>query len=425
MMSGTIEKLNETRRGLMQQAFISLGMSVSSLRIDSTRRCEAGVSEALMPGANSVICFFLDGGLTHLDSFDPKPLAPREIRGEFSAIATSVPGLQFSENWPQMSRWANQLTVLRSVSHRHMEHGNATRCMHAMKEAVDQRTPALGAVLEWQLKSELPQYVSIPSLRDYSGALGAEYQSYAVLGPVGQSLKNDAVASGGFRHRLNLLDKLRLLQQKSPETGDSVSLVNQQRKVRAVLESEAFQRIVQVDSSDHQDRELFGNSETAKMAVMARNANREGVRFVVVNLPGWDMHGNLIDSSRRMMPDVDRAVSGILEDLKNSGRLETTLVLIMSEFGRSPEMDTSGPTPGRHHWPRAMSLIVSGGPVPKGQVIGDTGAYGHESEIIRHKPDDLSATLYKWLGLDRDIFLPGEGALLNTAGSVISELGLS
>jgi len=384
------------------------------------------MSGALMPGANSVICFFLDGGLTHLDSFDPKPTAPREIRGEFAAIATSVPGLQFSENWPELSRLADQLTVLRSVSHRHMEHGSATRCMHAMKEAVDQRTPALGAVLEWQLKSELPQYVSIPSLRDYSGTLGAEYQSYAVLGPVGQSLKNgDTVSLRGFRHRLNLLDQLRLLQQKHPEAGDSVSLLNQQRKVRAVLESEAFQRIVQVDAAEPQDRERFGDSETAKMAVMARNANREGIRFVVVNLPGWDMHGNLIESSRRMMPDVDCAVSGILKDLKDSGRLETTLVLVMSEFGRSPEMDNSGPSPGRHHWPHAMSLIFAGGPVPKGQVIGDTGAHGHESEIIRHKPDDLSATLYKWLGLDREIFLPGEGALLNTAGSVISELGFS
>jgi len=414
------------RRCWLQHGLSSLGAAVASMRIGMRGICQASPDLQLDPGAKSIVCFFLEGGLTHLDSFDPKPVAPREIRGEFGTIATSVPGVHFSEHWPQLARLTDRITVMRSMHHRHNEHINAVRCMHAFKEDSDRRTPALGAILEWQCRKDLPQYMSIPSLRDFSGALGAEYQSYAATGAVGRYLQeNEQDSSGMGGQRLSMLEQLQQLQKKPNEGKCSTTLLNQQQRVRNVLDSGAFRRIQQVSSGGDRDRQRFGTDDRGTMAMIARNAVMEGVRFVVVNFPGWDMHSGLFETSRKMMPVVDQAVSGLIQDLEESGRLETTLVLVISEFGRSPQIDTGGTSPGRGHWPRAMNLIVAGGSVPKGQVIGDTGPLGEESTAVRHTPDDLSATLYQWLGLDRDVFLPGEGARLNTAGAVIPELGIS
>ena len=145
------------------------------------------------------------------------------------------------------------------------------------------------------------------------------------------------------------------------------------------------------------------------------------MRYVVVDVPGWDMHTHLAEGCRKKMPPVDRAIAALLDDLNSSGLLKTTLVLVTTEFGRGPDI-SSDAKPGRGHWADAMSFLVAGGPVPGGHVVGDTGPEGRKSEAVSHLPDDLSASLYAWLGMDWDVLLPGEDAVLNTHGSPIKEL---
>jgi hypothetical protein len=418
---------NISRRSALSSLFLPLASQVASAGISGTGVTWNGRAGDGQTSGRSVVCFFLDGGLSHLDSFDPKPDAVADIRGEFSAIATSVPGVHFSELWPNMARRADRIAVLRSIQHRHGEHDFARRCMHSLKQESDRRTPSLGSVVQWQSKARLPLYVSIPALRNYSGALGTEFQSYPVLGPVGHQIQKsrDGAMADSLRNRMKMLDQLNELQVSSSTTGRAASLRRQQETIKDILNSSVYQKMVDTESIPDTLRGRYGTTEAGKLAILARNAIHQGMKFVVVKLSGWDMHTRIFELSRKMMPAVDQAIGTFMDDLHSDGRLDETLVLVMSEFGRTPQIVVRNGTPGRDHWPHAMNVLIAGGNVPGGQVVGNTGPKGQESMTDRHQPDDLSATLYEWLGLPRDVMLPGEDALLNTSGQVIEQLGIS
>ena len=399
---------------LTRRHVIHLGAGLSCCHLSSSGLQASGDLERLAPGQPAVINIFLRGGLSHLDSFDPKPDAPAGIRSSFGRIKTSAAGIHVTDLWPELAKRADSFTILRSLHHHNPEHEAASRIIHTLKEDARLSTPSVGAVLQHQLNSKLPRYAAVPYLADDSGALGSRCRSYPILGPLGKT-ESDEIP--GALKRMALLRRLRETQ---PDAAVD-DLREQQDRVHAVLESPQFRRLTTFTAEEERIRTTYGNHSTGKHIFLARQAISQGMRYVVVDLPGWDMHTNLAEGCRKKMPPVDQAIAALLDDLNSSGLLKTTLVLVTTEFGRGPDI-SSDAKPGRGHWADAMSFLVAGGPVPGGQVVGDTGPEGRKSEAVSHLPDDLSASLYAWLEMDWDVLLPGEDAVLNTHGSPIKEL---
>jgi hypothetical protein len=384
---------------------------------------QAAVSSLRLPRPERrVVCFFLDGGLSHLESFDPKPEAPERIRGEFETIQTSATGVSFSEHWRRMAQIADRITVLRSVHHRHNEHGFAVRCMHCLQENAGPKTPSVGAVVQWQSEARLPVHICLPDLPDYSGALGTQYRAFPVMGPVaGHFSAQDANNSRNLETRFQRLALLNQLQSaREGSNRRSINLIEQQQTIEQMLQSPVYRNLVDLSQHSSTMVQRYGDTAEGRLARLAWNAVQQEMQYTVVNFGGWDMHTNLFQTSRTRIPPVDAAIAAFIEDLDTSGHLASTLVLVLTEFGRSPVVEGTG----RGHWPRACSLIVAGGPVPRGQVVGHTGPQGESSETLSHTPDDLLASIYHWLNLDWHLMLPGEDARLNTVGKPIAELGL-
>ena len=379
-----------------------------------------GQDDSRNDNQRKIVCFFMDGGLSQIDSFDPKPDAPARIRGEFGAINTSAKGVYFSEIWPRLANVADRMTVIRSIRHRHNEHGFALRCMRTLQNNAGRQTPSLGSVVQWQSQSAMPVYVGLNDALDYSGALGANFRPFSLQGPVGKRISAGRSNGNGseINARLNLLSQLETASTVAQRDIRSQTLIQQQERIGEILRSPVFQRMLNISSVSAETKTRYGATSIGEQVLLARNAVNEGMKFTIVNIPGWDMHTNLFAQCRQKVAAVDSAIAAFVEDLDACGQLQSTIVLVMTEFGRSPVIEGTG----RGHCPQAMSVLAMGGPVPRGHVLGDTGPNGNESIDIRHEPDDLLASLYKWLQLEWEIMLPGENARLNTAGTVISEL---
>ncbi len=410
-----------SRRSFFTPLFASIAAPFSCVQIANGGVAWNGADNSKNNDEKKIVCFFMDGGLSQIESFDPKPNAPASVRGEFGAIHTALPGVYFSEIWPRLAKVADRMTVIRSIHHRHNEHGFALQCMRTLQNDASRRTPALGSVIQWQSQSTMPVYVGLNDVLNYSGALGTNFRPFALEGPVGKQISAGRNSENGFEinTRMNLLAQLTMASPRGPLDARSRTLVGQQEKIGEILRSPVFQRILDTNTISPATRARYGETSIGEQVLLARNAVNEGMKFTIVNAPGWDMHSNLFAQCRQKVAAVDTAIAAFIEDLDASGQLDSTIVLVTTEFGRSPVVEGTG----RGHWPHAMAVLAMGGPIPRGHVIGDTGPDGRESTGIRHAPDDLLASLYKWMNLEWEIMLPGENARLNTSGKAISELG--
>lgn len=317
------------------------------------------------PRARHCILLFMSGGPSQIDTWDPKPEAPAEIRGEFRAIPTSVPGIRISEHLPLMARMANHLSILRSVSGSETSHERAcyemlTGCR--MQRGVEHAAYA-GALVQTAAASGDPAFAAaIPGIRRW-----VENQA-----PAGRSpLETGDPSREGY---LQDLDAGRLALLETP--------------VRRALDLRLEPQAV---------RERYGRSTIGQGALLARRLVESGVRFVTVTQSGWDTHGgNFRQLAERQLPELDRAMSALLLDLHQTGLLAETLVIWMGEFGRTPRINAHA---GRDHWPHAQSVVLAGGGLPGGAVIGQTDAAGAEPVDHPITPRDLAATIHTALGL--------------------------
>ena len=412
-----IQQPTFTRRGILG------GLGAMAAGLSSASIAGARLSWNFQPLEQSprrVVCFFLEGGLSQIDSFDPKPDAVSDVRGQLKTISTSVPGVMFSEAWPKLAAVADRLATVRSLQHSQNEHDQAVRAMRSLQNEANRFTPGLGAVVEWQSHSDLPVFASINSRQAQTGALGGEYRGLDLTGPIGRQLaKRNGTDDILLQQRLQLLDGLSGLEKTSNSAAQS--LAAQQEQINRVLTSPEFRKMMDTSGLPDSVKDRYGKTEEGKSALLARNAAIAGMGFTFVRMPGWDMHTNLYGRFSARAAAADGAIASFLQDIDERGLMESTLTLVISEFGRSPQMDGTG----RGHWPQAMSVLAAGGPVPGGIVVGDTGTSGQRSKDIQHAPDDLLASIYAWLGLEWTLMLPGEDARLNTTGSPITELGFA
>lgn len=393
------------RRDVLQVGALgALGLSLSRY----LRLAEAG--EVGRAQAQSAIVVWLGGGPSHLDTFDMKPEAPAEIRGEFQPIDTTMSGLQVCEHLPKLAGCAAKYAVLRGVSHNVAGHELGTNYLSTGNRPVPSlEYPGYGAVVSKELPGadELPHFVAIPNTPQEAGYLGVRYaplQTNAApkLGEPfsvrGISLENGLTLEQ-FEQRQKLLDKVdtafRDLEGKSPIV-DGMDRFDQQ--AYAAISSPRAREAFDTSREPPGIARSFGEHRFGQSCLLAVRLIEAGVRFATVTFGGWDTHsGNFRKSKEELLPQLDEGLSALLTTLDARGLLESTIVLVTGEFGRTPKINSRA---GRDHWPRAFSLLMAGGGVKSGQTLGgsDENGMGPLGEPIT--PEQVAASFYHALGID-------------------------
>jgi hypothetical protein len=376
--------------------------------------------EAALSGARPTSCIliWMDGGPSHYETFDPKPDAPKEIRGEFRPIATEVPGVFFSEPMKRLAAIADKLAIVRSIRHNQGNHGAGN---HYMMTGAPTRIPvgcgafvsfhpSLGSVTarERGASGGLPPYFSIPSMTRSGGPnfLGAKYAPFVV--PDNPNRKDFRVRDVGppqgldeqrLERRRDLrarVDRFRRFTDKS--AGDpAVALDAYYEQGYDLMSSTQAQRAFDIAAEPDRVRNAYGRTLVGQRCLLARRLVEAGVPFITLNQGGWDHHVGIFKGYKQRMPEFDTAIAELIEDLDRRGLLETTLVVMLGEFGRTPKINTDA---GRDHWSNAMSVLFAGCATRGGQVVGATDARGYAAIERVLSPENFAATIYTKLGID-------------------------
>lgn len=389
-----------SRRRWLQAA--PLGAACGSTWLQ-TLAAHAAAGAAAPP--KSCILLWMTGGPSHLDTFDLKPDAPGNVRGEFQQIDTSVPGIQISEHFPKLSQRMQHAAVIRSMTTPESDHQLASYHVHTgyQQRAGGLSFPALGAIASAEMGRDefaLPSYVVVgPASRwgSSSGFLGQRHQPlYVGDAERGVEYVEPLIDDERFDRRLDLLRKLEQLffsrYQAAASQAHAIAVDASERLMRAP-ELKAF------DLSNERKRDAYGDGSFGRGCLLARRLVEVGVPFVEVNMrqADWDTHRDNFPRTRSLSLEVDMAMAALLDDLQDRGLLERTLIIWMGEFGRSPQITTGG---GRNHHSKAWSSLVMGGGVKGGQVIGKTDRTATEVVERPVKIVDFLATVCKLLGID-------------------------
>lgn len=387
----------------------------------------AAASEGATPvkQVSNCILIWMDGGPTHFETFDPKPEAPAEIRGEFNPISTNVPGIQICEHLPKLAAMADKYAIIRSVCHNQANHGAGN---HYMMTGAPTRIPvgcgafvsfhpSMGSVAakERAAPHGLPGYFSMPSMSRSGGPnfLGAKYAPFVVANDPNSEhfrVRDVELPSGITPPRFLARRDLRSIVDRMPRfadpaTADPVAAIDEyyQQGYELVTTPEA-QKAFDIHSEPAEVRDAYGRNGFGQRALLARRLVEAGVPFVTINDGGWDHHSDLFGALKTRLPTWDQTVAALINDLDQRGLLETTMVIALGEFGRTPKISTlAGQTkPGRDHWANAMSILFAGGGAPGGQVIGATDRQGHSAIERVLSPENFVSTVYLKMGINPD-----------------------
>jgi len=424
--------------GIVRREFLQVGFSgFLGLGLTGLLAGKARAAGGTKPRAKSMILVFLSGGLCHLDSFDMKPDAPEGIRGEFKPIATKVPGLRICEHLPGLAAHADELAIVRSMSHPQTNHLNATHQIltghsqpGAFFDKIASRTdyPCYASALDYlrPRPDGVPSGVLLPTFLmegplvwpgQHAGFLGSKHDPWQIKQdpnkpdfrvenaslPVGFSVEQ-------LDRRRNLLDEIgaRRDAQAAAASWGHDPMAEQREVAYSLLLSGKVARAFDIGREDPRVRDRYGRHRFGQSLLLARRLVQAGVPIVQVNLgqvQNWDTHsGNFKRLKGELLPPTDRGVSALLEDLAATGLLDETLVVLTGEFGRTPRIGkTTGnlnTADGRDHWSKVFSTVFAGGGVRGGQAIGQSDRIGAYPASRPYTPADLAATIYASLGVD-------------------------
>lgn len=429
--------------GVPRRDFIRIG-ALSAFGITLPRLLELQAAQiqagqdgsAAAPAQRDISCvlLWLNGGPSHIDSFDPKPDAPAEIRGEFKSIPTSIPGVRFTEHVSRLARRLDRFSVLRSVTSPENGHERAAHdLLSGYRFTPALSYPSYGSVVtrEQGDRGELPAYVLLGGYPfGYGGAgyMGARYNPFNVQSdPNRKNFRvRDVSLPNGFslarvQRRRSILDAVDAFQRRV-EASEIATMKSFYEKAYSLISSSAAKRAFDLSREAAHNRERYGRNRFGQSCLLARRLVEAGVRFVTINMGGWDTHQNNFRSLAKRLPQVDVAYSALLDDLSQRGLLDTTLVICMGEFGRTPKVN---PSAGRDHWGRAMSVTMGGGGVRTGLVIGTTNDRAEEPTERPIRVADLAATIYRAFGIDftKEYMTPqNRPARINYDGVPVEEL---
>lgn len=393
------------------------------------------------------ILIWLDGGPTHLETFDLKPDAPAEVRGPFQPIATAEPGIQISELMPRTAQAINDIAIVRSVTSPLGEHNfGAHYLLTGYKPTPVVEYPTIGSVVAHldASQSVLPKHIAVPQFRVGGGNMSGQGFLPVSARPFsvgGDPAKPDfgvrdldfypGVTGARIDRRQRFLAKLDEFQRGVESSADAPADPEFEQAYRLVT-SPAAKQAFDLADEPQKIRQRYGGRTIGQSCLLARRLIERGVPFVTVNNPGWDTHTDAYTRLKEgytgakvpvgLIPSLDLALTGLIEDLRERGLLDETLIVVMGEFGRTPKLNTAG---GRDHWPRVFSVAFAGGGVRGGQVIGSSDATGEGPQDRPVTPADLAATIYTLLGLDpqRELHTPdGRPIHLSRDGKAIREL---
>jgi hypothetical protein len=371
------------------------------------------------PRAKSVIHIFLPGGVAQQESFDPKPFSPPEYRSEFNAIETAVTGEKFCETLPHTAKIADRLCVIRTMTHGEAAHERGVHNMFTgYKPSPALVFPSMGSVVSHELgpRNNLPPYVCVPSQpNEFAGAgfLSSAFAPFSLgADPSAHNFKvRDLAPPAGinedrFQRRRALLDVVNDYFHRTEESDILSATETFYQRAYSLISSPQAREAFNIDSEPDSVRDEYGRHEAGQRMLMARRLVSAGVRFVSLTVGGWDMHAQLVKGIKEQMPPLDQAFAALVRDLERTGLLDETLVMLSTEFGRTPKINKDG---GRDHWPKVFSTVLAGGGVKRGYFHGASNAIAAEAEGDVVGPEDLAATIYYQLGIvaDKRLIAPG------------------
>ncbi len=394
-------------RCLNRRNFLSVGVA-GALTLPHAL-CAAATNRAA-PEMNAIF-LWLGGGPAHLDTFDPKPDATPEVRGEFGTIPTSLPGCRLSELLPHLAGQMHRTTLIRSITHNIGSHApGSLYLLTGSKPLPSLKYPTYGSVMTREKKgaADVPPFVAVPAEPSESpgaGYLGVAFNSFSVNADPQSatfSVRGITLPDGTPVERVNDRNDLRGRLDRTFEeaTSDEVlsGLDRFQQQALAIVSSPRARTAFDLNREPAQLRDRYGRTTFGQGCLLARRLIEAGCRFVTVNTTNWDTHGqNFKQLKEKLVPPVDHGLAALLEDLDVRGLLETTVVFLVGEFGRTPKINKNA---GRDHWPYSMFGLLAGGRLPRGMLYGETDAGGERPRDRAVLPDDVAATFYRALGID-------------------------
>lgn len=411
-----------------------------------------GLSDLVRAGENplnrndlSLIYVFLHGGQSHLDTFDLKPDAPAEFRGDFKPIKTKIPGLLMSEHLPKMAAQLDKYSIIRSFRHHNSDHGPADHYMLTgyfpaagfnSNLSPNNQRPTAGSIVSKSLGSRgsVPAYVALPKMHPSGGPsyLGASHAPFVIEADpsspnfsVPDLVPPPVIAANRMNDRRKLLDNVdkyhKALEVQANSNAKTISTFRS--RAFDLMTSQEAKKAFDIHSEPEKLRDEYGRHTLGQSCLMARRLTEAGVRCVTIDHSNWDTHdGNFEVLKKTLLPVYDTAISTLFRDLSDRGRLDKTLVVVTGEFGRTPRINKNA---GRDHWGSAFSVVVGGGGLKPGVVVGKTDARAEKPISDPYGPEDLFATMMYSLGINPkgEFHMPdGRPVGIVNNGRIISEL---
>jgi hypothetical protein len=409
------------RRGFLTVGSLGgLGLSLGDyFRMRAARGNSASGGAVREATATSVIYIYLPGGYSHQETFDPKPHAPVDYRGPLGSIETAIPGVRFGEVLPETAKIADKLAICRSMTHGEAAHERGTHNMFTgYRPSPALQYPSFGSVIshEFGPRENLPPYVCIPNQPNEfagSGYLSSAYSAFSLgSDPASDSFKvrdlnlPSGIDTTRFDQRRRMLDVVNNHFREKEKSDQLDALDSFYQRAYGLISSEKAQAAFDLAQESTETKEQYGKNQAGMRMLLARRLVESGVRFVTLTYGGWDHHDRIDANMKRLAPSFDRGFAALIRDLDARGMLDTTLVCVATEFGRTPKIN---PTAGRDHWPKVFSIVMAGGGIKPGIVYGSSNATASEPEDDPLTVEDWATTVYDRLGIDarKELMAPG------------------
>ena len=410
-----------TRRGAMQIGGLAgLGISLPSLLAARSAQAREAAAPRHAGSSRDMNCILVwtQGGTSHHDTFDPKPNAPTSVKGEFGVIDTAVPGVQFTDILPNMARELNRFALLRSWNPENGSHGVADQfAMSGRKFNAALSYPTYGSVMSWYkgFKSALPPFVQLGSSIDRrfgggsAGILGLEHNPLEILADPNAKNFNvrdisfpSGVTSSRVDRRQRMLTAIDSMQRQADIQAEAYDALDEHYKAAFnMITAPETKTAFQIEEETTELRDKYGRHKFGQNCLLARRLIESGVRFVTITDGGWDTHQNNFKSLKNSrIPPIDQGLPVLLSDLQDRGLLDSTLVVWLTDFGRTPVINSAS---GRDHWASAGFAIMAGAGIPGGSVLGATDEEGGRPVRDEYTTPDIAVTIYEKLGIPSDL----------------------
>ena len=405
-----------SRRGFLQIGSLA-GLGVSLPMALAAK--QASAKNGSSPGSDvNCILIWTQGGTSHHDTFDPKPDAPVSVKGEFSVIDTAVPGVQFTEILPNMARELGRYGLLRGWNPLNGSHGTADQWVMSGRKFNPAMTyPTYGSVISYHhgFKSVLPPFVQLGTSVDRrfgggtAGILGIAHNPFEMASDPNQEnftvrdiTPPQGITMARVDRRREMLATVDALQKKADIQPERFAALDEHFKTALnMITAPETKKAFDMQVEDPKLRDRYGRNKFGQSCLLARRLVQSGVRFVTVTDGGWDTHADNFKALKdRKIPPVDQALPALLADLEEQGLLKNTLVCWLTDFGRTPKINSAS---GRDHWSNTGFAIMAGAGVPGGSVLGATDADGGMVAKGQYLSEDVAATIYSKLGLPLDL----------------------